>query len=220
MSAIGDALGGVLAKTVVRGVGELTGANEQARAAERAANLQSGLAQQGIDVTNQQFAKLVELMSPFVTRGSQAIGQQGALIGLDGADAQRQAIGALETSPQMQAMLAQGENALLQNASATGGLRGGNIQAALAQFRPQLLSQMIQNQYQNLGGLSQLGQAAAAGQASSGMQSAASISDLLGQQGSALAGGVMAKGGAQRAAFGDVLNLGNLALRAQSGGVF
>ena len=55
-------------------------------------------------------------------------------------------------------MVQQGQDAILQNASAIGGLRGGNTQAALAQFRPALLSQLIAEQYNRLGGLSSLGQ--------------------------------------------------------------
>jgi hypothetical protein len=57
----------------------------------------------------------------------------------------------------MQALVSQGEEALLQNAAATGGLRGGNLQGALAQFRPQMLSNLITQQYNQLGGIGALG---------------------------------------------------------------
>lgn len=109
-------------------------------------------------------------------------------------DAQKRAIAALEQSPFFTSMMQQGENALLQSASATGGLRGGNIQGALAQFRPGLLNQMIQQRMANLGGLTQIGQASAAGQAAQGMQSAGAIGNLLAQQGAAIAGGQLAQG--------------------------
>ncbi|WP_221175245.1 hypothetical protein, partial [Staphylococcus aureus] len=75
--------------------------------------------------------------------------------------AQQTAIGNINNSAEMQTYLQQGENAILQNASATGGLRGGNTQAALAQFRPQLLNQLINQRYQNYAGLTALGQNAA-----------------------------------------------------------
>jgi hypothetical protein len=45
--------------------------------------------------------------------------------------------------PEYQAMIREGENAMLQNASATGGLRGGDTQNALANFRQNTLAQMI-----------------------------------------------------------------------------
>jgi hypothetical protein len=91
-------------------------------------------------------------------------------------------------------MTQQGENALLQQASATGGLRGGNVQGALAQFRPALLNQLVQQQMTNLGNISQLGQAAASGQAAQGLQTASNISNLLTSQGAAIAGGQIAQG--------------------------
>jgi hypothetical protein len=123
-----------------------------------------------------------------------------------------------EQSPLFQALTQQGENAILQNASATGGLRGGNVQAALSQFRPQALNALIEQQYGRLGGLSELGQASAAGQAASGMESASNIGNLLANQGAAIAGGQMAKGGVARQAFGDLLSIGTLAAGAFGGG--
>jgi len=105
-----------------------------------------------------------------------------------------------------------GEEALLQRASATGGLRGGNIQAALAQFRPQMLQQEIERQYGRLGGLTalgqttsqnlaQIGQASAAGTATAGLRTGADIANLMGQQGAAQAGAELAKGQAMAGLF-------------------
>jgi hypothetical protein len=200
MSFVGNLIGDV--------VGGITGAKQAGKAAEAAGRTQAGFAQQGIDEQRRQFDALVELMAPYVKAGTGAMGQQQALIGLQGADAQQQAIQNFEQSPLFQSITQQGENAILQNASATGGLRGGNVQAALSQFRPQVLNSLIEQQYGRLGGLSTMGQAAAAGQASQGMQSASNIGNLLGNQGAALAGGQMARGGVARQSFGDLLNIG------------
>lgn len=191
-------------------IGDITGSNDAADAASKAGDLQYQAAIKGVEEQQRQFDKLVELMSPYVSAGTGALGAQQNLLGLGGAGAQQQAINALSNSPQMQAMLQQGENALRQNASATGGLRGGNTQAALAQFRPQLLNQMIQQQFSNLGGLSQLGQASAAGQASAGVQTGANIGNLLQQGGAAQAGAAMAQGGATQQGFKNLLGLGGL----------
>ena len=109
---------------------------------------------------------------------------------------------------------------MLQNASATGGLRGGNTQSALMQFRPDLLAQVINDQYSKLGGLTQIGQASAAGQASAGMQNASNIGALLADRGAALAGGQLAKGSVARNTFGDVLGLLNVGAKAASAGMF
>jgi hypothetical protein len=80
----------------------------------------------------------------------------------------------------------------LQNAAATGGLRGGNVQGALAQFRPQVLSSLIEQQYNRLGGLATAGQNAAVGVGNAGMQTGQNVSNLLAEQGSARAGGTLA----------------------------
>lgn len=86
--------------------------------------------------------------------GLQALSEQAAILGLEGPEAQEAAIAALEASPRFQALARQGEEALLQRASATGGLRGGDIQGALGQFRPAMLQSFINQQYERLGGLS------------------------------------------------------------------
>ena len=212
MGFVGDFVGDV--------IGGVTGAKQQGEAAERAAGIQAGASEAGIAENRRQFDELVRLMSPFVTQGTQAFGAQGALVGLGGSAAQQDAIRALEGSPQFTSLVQQGENALLQNASATGGLRGGNIQSALAQFRPQILSSLIESQYNKLGGLSQMGQAAAAGQASAGIQSAGTVSDLLAQQGAARAGGVLGQGSVVRQTYQDMLGIAATAAGAKKAGLF
>lgn len=188
-------------------VGKVTGADAQAKAATNAAATQQQAAQAGIDEQRRQFDSLIELMQPFVTGGTGAFQAQQNLLGLGGQDAQQQAIQALQQGPQFQAMQEAGQNAILQNASATGGLRGGNTQAALAQFSPQLLSQLINQQFEQLGGLSRIGQASAAGQAEGGLRTGTSIANLLNQQGAAAAGGQLAQGGLARQGFGDLLQI-------------
>ena len=202
MSFIGNAVGKV--------VGGITGASQQAKAAEAAAGTQAAASNEAIAEQRRQFDMLTELLRPYVEAGQPALQGQQALIGLRGAPEQQAAITALEQSPFFQSAVRQGEEALLQRASATGGLRGGNIQAALAQFRPQMLESQISQQYDRLGGLTSLGQASAAGQASAGMQSAGAIGKLLEQRGAALAGGQLAKGSAVRQTFGDIMDVAGL----------
>lgn len=224
MSFVGDIIGDV--------VGGITGAKQAGEAAQQAAGTQAAAAQAGIDEQRRQFDKMVELMSPYVTAGTAAIPglepyraagasafeQQQALLGLSGQEAQRKAISDIESGSQFQALARKGEEALLQNASATGGLRGGNVQAALAQFRPEMLQSLINQQYTKLGGLSdvglsttqnllKLGQASAAGASSAGLESASSIANLLGQQGAATAGGQLAAGAIPSQTFGQVAGL-------------
>ena len=167
-----------------------------ADAAGNAADTQSAAADAGIDEQRRRFDAMQEILAPYVNTGTDAMAQMRALNGLDGPEAQAAAMRSISESPEMAAMAQQGENALLQQGSATGGLRGGNIQGALAQFRPQMLSSLINQQYGRLGGLAQMGQASAAGVGAAGMQTGANVADLLGQQGAAIAGGQIAAGNA------------------------
>ena len=125
-----------------------------------------------------------------------------ATAGTDAMTAQQNAIAGLESSPIFQALVRQGEEGILQNASATGGLRGGNVQGALAQFRPAMLNQQIQQRFSQLGGITQLGQNSAAGVGNAGLGAAGNIAALLEQKGAAQAGGALAQGNA----WGGLLN--------------
>lgn len=175
-------------------VGGVASSQAQKSSAKKAAAAQQESSQAGIDEQRRQFDAIQELMKPYVNAGTQGLGGQQDLLGLNGAAKQQSAIDAINNSPAMQTYMQQGENALLQNASATGGLRGGNTQSALSQFRPQLLNQLINQQYQNLGGMTSLGQNAAAGVGNAGMQSANNIAGLLGSIGQAQAGSALAQG--------------------------
>lgn len=236
-NSLGSQIGNVL--------GSFTGATQAGEAAEKAGALQAQMSEKGIAEQKRQFDKTIEIFNPYVTAGTAAIGglqpyttagaaaldAQQALAGLKGAEAQRLAVNQLATNPEFAALVEQGERALLQRASATGGLRSGNVQEALAQFRPQMLSDYINQQYTRLGGftqlgqqtaqnIAQLGQASAAGQATSGLQTAANISGLLGEKGAALAGGIMGKGGITGQTFSDLLSIGSATVGAVKAGAF
>lgn len=206
MSGIATA---VVAGSVITGV---MSSNAQKDAAESAAGAQTAASAASIAEQRRQFDAVQELLKPYSTAGQGAIEGQQGLIGLAGPEAQQQAIAALEAGPQFQSMMKQGENAILQNASATGGLRGGNVQATLAQFRPQLLSQLIESQFSKLGTVSGLGQASAAGQAAAAQQTGANIGNALTQQGQAAAGAALASGQAQAQMWGNIgSSIGNVA---------
>lgn len=172
-------------------------------AMDKASRVQAGAADAGIAEDQRQFDAMRELLKPYTEAGVPALQQMQAMLGLSGPQAEQAAIAGVEGSPTFQASLQQGENAMLQNASATGGLRGGNIQAALAQFRPQLLAQEIENRFARLGGITSLGQQSAAGVGTAGVNTGVNIANLLGQQGAARAGGILG----QSQIAGNALNM-------------
>jgi len=148
--------------------------------------------------------ELRALLNPYVSAGTPALQAQMAALGLSGPEAQAEYVAGQEESPIFQALARQGEEALLQKASATGGLRGGNIQGALAQFRPQLLNQFLEQQYGRLAGLTTLGQRSAAGVGDAGITAATNIGQALTQAGQARAGSALAQGQAFNQALGTI----------------
>lgn len=188
----------------------------KSKAAGKAAKAQTQAADAGIAEQRAAREELRKLLEPYVAAGGSSLQAQLDLLGLNGPEAQQAAISAQEASPFFQDLARQGEDAILANASATGGLRGGNVQAALAQFRPQLLNQFINQQYSRLGGLTTLGQNSAAGVGAGNVDIASNISALLGERGAAQAGGALGKG----QALADIFSLPARLLGAKLGGAF
>lgn len=191
-AAIGTKLAvGMVGASVVGGA---LSSRAQRKAANTAANAQIEASEMGVEEQRRQFDAVQKLLKPYADAGLSGLTGQQDLLGINGNTAQQAAINNINNSSEMQTYLQQGENAILQNASATGGIRGGNTQAALAQFRPHLLNQLINQRYQNLAGMTALGQNAAAGTGNAGMQTASNISNLYQQSGAAQAGAALAKG--------------------------
>ena len=191
----------VIGGSVITGVGTYMA---QRSAAEEAAGAQRSASESAIAEQRRQQAEMERLLAPYMQAGQGALGAQQALLGLGGPEAQQAAIAQIEASPQFQAMVEQGETAILQNASATGGLRGGNTQAALAQFRPQMLSQLIQQQMAQLGGMAGMGAQSALGAAGYGQQGAQGVMGQLGAMGQAQAGSALAQGQGMSNLFGGI----------------
>ena len=189
-------------------------AQTQADAQGKATAAQTAAQDQAITEQRRQFDKIQELLSPYTQAGPGALQGMQGLAGLRGAGEQQASIDQIKQSAQYQELARQGEQGILQNASATGGLRGGNVQAALAQFRPSLLNQLIESQYSKLAGLTSLGQASAAGTAAAGQQSAANIGNLYSAQGAAQAAGLT---GVAQAQAGGIIGAANARTQGMSG---
>lgn len=176
--------------------GGIYSSSQQGKAAGKAADAQSEASQAGIEEQRRQFDAMQTLLKPYVTAGNQSLTAQQNLLGLNGANAQQQAINGIKAGPAYTSAMQSGANLITQNAAATGGLRGGNVQDALGRYGGDLLTTLTQNQFTNLGGLTSLGQNSAAQTGNAGMQSANNVSTLLAQQGAAQAGGYIAQGNA------------------------
>jgi len=141
---------------------------------------------------------------------SSALQQLGGLYGLEGGTgSQQQLIDQAQASPLYSAIMSgqqAGEQSILRNAGATGGLRSGNVQSALADYNTQLQNKALLESYnQQLSGLQGL-----AGLSSNANQIANQISGI----GSTLAAGTTASAQAQQASnqqgWGNLFGLAGL----------
>jgi hypothetical protein len=136
------------------------GAKQNSHAIAHATNQQIGGINNAIAEQQSQMGQNRTDEAPYMGFGSSSLGQLGDLLGLNGPDAAAKAIDALKNSPLYQSLFNTGQEAVLQNASATGGVRGGNTQGALYELGSNTLSDVIQNQIRSLFGGADLGQKA------------------------------------------------------------
>jgi hypothetical protein len=182
-----------MATAAVIAGGSILGAVSSRNASKRAAKAQ----QRGVDAATaeqrRQFDITQQNLQPFQQAGQAAVGSQQDLLGLNGPEAQAAAFAALEQSPGQQFLRDRAQKNLLRNASAIGGLGGGNVRSALVQQGVGFAQQDLQNQFNRLGQLAGQGQGAATSIGQFGQNTAGNIANLNLQ-----AGGIKASGIAQR----------------------
>lgn len=176
-------------------VGGLIGASKQKKASRQAEaaqleylNKALGEQTRQYDQTRADYAPARELLDPSLT-------QLGDLVGINGVDAQRLGMQGIQNSPLLASMMKNSEEAILQNASATGGVRGGNVQSSLYDNAGMQFNNELQAQMGRLAGLAGIGLGATDSVANFGQQRANNVSNLYGQQGQVRAGGLLTRGG-------------------------
>ena len=207
-TAIGASVGGLLG-------GAIDGKKQTkatTNATSQAVNQVNQGYQSGINAGNAQYQQTAGNLAPWLISGQLANAQQGNLVGLNGGAQQQAAIDQLKASPLYTSLYNNGQNAILANASATGGLRGGNTQRSLYGLGNDTLAQLIQSQLGNLGGISSMGQSTALGQGALGAANTSSIQSLLGSIGANNAAGTLTNAGTQAA--------GNTNISSILGGLF
>jgi hypothetical protein len=204
-----------IAKVFSPVAGIILGAHDNKKAINKAnAATQLGITNAKGDL-NSQLAATQGRLDPFEALGTSAAGQQGDILGLHGADAQGSILDALKASPMFQALFRTGQDTVLNNASATGGLRGGNVQSSLANFGSDTLAQVIQQQLANLSPLSQQGLQATEFGGQLGAANAGQLSGLDTGSGQANAGAILNKQAVSNNMFSQ---LQQLVAGAASGG--
>lgn len=175
-----------------------------ARAAGQAGQIQSDALLGSIPAIQESISSAQAGLQPFQNAGTQALTQQQALLGLSGTEAQ-DAARATETAGQ-KFLRERGERAIVRNASATGGLGGGNVKTALQEQGIGLAAQNENTQFNRLAGLSGRGQQAAGDVGNLAVGGAQAIGGIQSQAAQAQAGGIL---GAEQARASGVNNLIN-----------
>jgi hypothetical protein len=175
-------------------VSGLFGGGSQKKASQKATDALTAAYNRGIDLQNQQYQTTRQDYMPYTQAGVGAIGELSNMITGYGDDplalAER-----LKSNPLYGALYRNGEEALLQNASATGGLRGGDTQRGLADFGADTLGAVYNSQLSNLYNLSNLGLGATGSVANAGMNATNNVTSLVGNIGQAQATNYLTKGG-------------------------
>lgn len=172
----------------------IIGSSSSKKASKKAQAAQIATLNRGIDTLNTQFDWAKGESEPFVQGGQDATNALLELLGLPvngKATDPTQSIAALKGSPIYQALFNNGVDTTLANASATGGLRGGNTQDALARVGTDTLAKVYQDRVSNLSGVSGLGLQALTGLEGLGAANAESVASLFGKQGDVTAGGIL-----------------------------
>lgn len=175
-------------------VGGLFGSGSAKKASQKATDALVGAYNRGIDTQNAFNQQVRQDYQPYTQAGTAAIGELSSLAGLRGSYTQQGMIDALRSSPLYASLFNNGEEALLQNAAATGGLRGGNTARGLADFGADTLAQVYQQTFNNLSGVAGLGLGAQGTVTQAGSNTANNVTNLLGEIGGAKANNFLTKG--------------------------
>jgi hypothetical protein len=200
--------------------GTIIGAHANKKAISKAnAATQLGITNAKGDL-NSQLASSMAGLSPNITAGHDALSGIRDLLGLDGADAQASGIAGLEGSPLFASLMRNGQDILRNNASATGGLRGGNFQRGLADFSADTLAQVIQQQLQGYSGLATQGLGATEFGAGLGQNNANALAGLDNQSGQQNALAITNKNTVSNNMFDQLQKLVTSAVSGGAGGGF
>ena len=200
-------------------IDDITGVEAAQDAANKAAGIQAQGAEAGIAEQRRQFDITQGNLQPFQEAGVGALGQQQALLGLSGQDAQNQAFAAFNESPGQKFMRDRAQKNLLRNSSAIGGLGGGNVRSALVEQGAGFAQQDFNNQFGRLGQIAGQGQNATNSLGQFGAQTAGNIANLGIAGSQARASGILGGQQAEAQFRGQLLELAGNAAGAFSGGM-
>lgn len=130
--------------------------------------------------------------------------REAELLGLRGAEAEQAAISGFIESPGQKFLRERGERAVLRSASATGGLRGGNVLAELQRRGIGTAATQLGTRQDRLRAVAAGGTGALGTQAGIGAGISSNIAELLASRGDVRASGILGRKGAIKGTLTDV----------------
>lgn len=183
----------------IAAAGTIYSANKQAGAAGDAASAQQAAADAAVAEQRAARQQFQQNITPYLSAGTGALGTLQALQAGD--------FGSFVEDPGRQFMLTQGLQGLDRTAAARGSLSGGGADADRIALASGLADQSYSDYYNRLYNLATMGQNAAVGAGSMGMQSASNIGNLLGQGAAAQGAGAIGSANAWSNAAGGLAGL-------------
>lgn len=166
----------------------VVGAGATVAASSNSANATQNATNASIAEQNSALSQQASLSAPYRQLGTDAMGTYESLLGIGGSGSSSSAIqSALANTPGYQFTLNQGEQGILNAASAQGGITGNTL-ASLDSYNSGLASNTYQSVLGDYANAVQTGQAAAAGQAQNVGNAASNISSSITSQGQTTAG--------------------------------
>jgi hypothetical protein len=193
-------------------IDDVTGVEAAQEAAQDAANIQAEGAQTAEQGINRRFDITQEGLQPRIDAGNQAAGEQLALLGLSGQEAQNEAFQAFNASPGQKFIRDRAQKNLLRSAGSMGGIGGGNIRSALVEQGAGFAQQDFNNQFGRLGQIAGQGQNAATNVGQFGATAANQAGNAAIAQSEARASGILGGQQAESQFRSDVLGVGGMAI--------
>lgn len=181
------------------------GKDQAANATASAGRVQAEAYGRGIDEQSRQFDAIRALLAPFVNAGTGAlpdVANAGTIGGFD------ERIAQILGSDAFKALLGEREKASIHGLSQVGLSRSGAAARAAAAIPTDLAVAIEEALYGRRANLANMGQASAVGQATIGSNISSQIAQLMGQQGEAIAGGIIGGQQARAGITGNAINAG------------
>ena len=195
--------------SILGGITSFLGGRSASKAAQSAGRREAEAGQYAADLQQQNFQQIRNDLQPYRDAGSDAIAAQRAMMGLDGAAAQQQYVDMVANMPEYQTMLGEANRNMLAQGSATGQLRGGNIQRGLGLLAPEIFNNVYQNYYGNLGALAGAGMGAATQTGQFGTTAASNMGNAQLGAAQAMGNSVLQRANVRNNMFNIPLNMYN-----------